>query len=359
MTARLAAAILGSHKRGLSRVTLSRSVHARSPRGGEGERSSRRQAVIVTSTGQRRCGEAWRFVAAPVRGVDDRETRSQAPRPGASGPDRRVEHDCAAPGPRPARGCRAGVGVDGIIKEQYGQELEARLQHLHERLATGRALRDVARGRCSRCGVRLAADPDLPASAERAGPHRSCWVPVVVAALRSRRGIEGLRVAYNPLRFDPKVSRWREWAAFCQLRVESTGIIIFDLMKIQCRAAMVVFLGALVAIGCGGTRGLDAQETCEQLSAALCHLDYACLTPAQLEAGAYPATEAQCVSNEQDASMCSSRTAENACGGNLKYQPDRAADCVDLIAGLTCDRFGNVLVLLKNSPECDGVCVSP
>ena len=41
-------------------------------------------------------------------------------------------------GPIAGSGKDAAVGVDGITKEQYGQDLEANLQDLHERLKTKR-----------------------------------------------------------------------------------------------------------------------------------------------------------------------------------------------------------------------------
>lgn len=131
-------------------------------------------------------------------------------------------------------------------------------------------------------------------------------------------------------------------------------------MKKQVAVGVVVVIGLLGAVGCGSDGGLSPREGCEQLNATVCERIYACYTADELAADGFPASEAACVTEQQQQSGCAQQTTANACTGSETYHADQAGDCVDQLGALSCSQFRDPQVLLNFetvAPACSKVCV--
>jgi hypothetical protein len=123
------------------------------------------------------------------------------------------------------------------------------------------------------------------------------------------------------------------------------------------RSILVIVL--LAACG-GGNDGITPQEACMDVSAATCERLYACFSAAELAKAGYPASEAACVTMLQAAKGCAAQTTANACTGNAKYQPAKAAECSDQITGLACSQIRDPFFDEQTAaPACASICAVP
>jgi hypothetical protein len=110
----------------------------------------------------------------------------------------------------------------------------------------------------------------------------------------------------------------------------------------------------LVALaGCGGGDA-SPRELCEDLVETLCGKAYECLTEAERAVLQLPPTEAACIAEYKVTYGCEEVTDDNACDGNQTYHADRAADCVDQTAGLSCEQVRTQDA--ANTPACNEIC---
>lgn len=120
--------------------------------------------------------------------------------------------------------------------------------------------------------------------------------------------------------------------------------------------SLSVALSALTACPKSETN-LTPREACEGASVALCERIYACLSPAELAAGNFPASEAACVTQQDQAQGCAAQTLENACEGNETFHGVKADECLDQIAGLDCTQLrDDNLDFAAAAPACNLVC---
>jgi hypothetical protein len=122
------------------------------------------------------------------------------------------------------------------------------------------------------------------------------------------------------------------------------------------RATLVWLVVGFGLGGCGGSRLPDPGEACRQLHTALCERRYACLSADELAAGGYPASEAACVTEQEQLHHCDQATLDNVCSSNERYQPDNAGVCVDQISALTCAQMHQATQIFVLAPACDQLC---
>jgi len=108
---------------------------------------------------------------------------------------------------------------------------------------------------------------------------------------------------------------------------------------------------------CGGGGGGSPAQQCRDGVAATCGQLYTCLSPTELAAAGYPATEAACITMLEASAGCDAQTADNACTGNETYHSDKADQCVDQINGLECTQLRDPAFDLNTAaPACGQVC---
>ena len=120
----------------------------------------------------------------------------------------------------------------------------------------------------------------------------------------------------------------------------------------------ITFMVCLLGLaGCPDDGGVSPRKACEDTSAALCERIYTCLTPEELAAKSFPASESACITNLEASEGCSAKTTQNACTGNEKYHPSEAATCSDQVTGLTCGQLRDPLFSVNvDAPACAKVC---
>jgi hypothetical protein len=112
----------------------------------------------------------------------------------------------------------------------------------------------------------------------------------------------------------------------------------------------------LAFTACGGDSS-SPRAACEDLSVSLCTQLYTCLSPAELTAAGYPANEAACVTQYQQALGCAAQTVDNACVGNESYHADKAARCTEQVEGLECTQLRDPNFELETgAPACGQIC---
>lgn len=117
----------------------------------------------------------------------------------------------------------------------------------------------------------------------------------------------------------------------------------------------LLFTGGAAA--CGSEDSSSPRAACEDLTVSLCTQLYTCLSPAELQAAGYPANEAACVTQMQQALGCAAQTLDNACMGNESYHADKAARCTDQVVGLECTQLRDPdFDLEKGAPACGQIC---
>jgi hypothetical protein len=113
---------------------------------------------------------------------------------------------------------------------------------------------------------------------------------------------------------------------------------------------------ALTACG-GGGGGLSPREACDDSQAALCERLYTCYTAEELAAAGFPSSEAACTTMLQQSEGCAAQTTDNTCDGNASYHADQADDCVDQLAGLSCNQIRDENTDINvAAPACGRVC---
>ncbi len=117
-------------------------------------------------------------------------------------------------------------------------------------------------------------------------------------------------------------------------------------------------LGFLLACtACGTDDSASPREACEDLTVALCSQIYTCLSPAELAAAGYPASEAACITGYQAQLGCAAQTLDNACIGNETYHAAAAARCTEQVGNLECTQLRDPSFnAFDGAPACKQVC---
>jgi hypothetical protein len=118
-----------------------------------------------------------------------------------------------------------------------------------------------------------------------------------------------------------------------------------------------ILVGLLVstAAACGSDPSPSA--ACNQIVVATCAKFYECLTAAELASIGYPASEAACVTQQEQMAGCANQTAANACTGNETYHGDQVDPCDSQIKGLECSQIRDPAFNIDNAaPACNKVC---
>ena len=108
----------------------------------------------------------------------------------------------------------------------------------------------------------------------------------------------------------------------------------------------------------GHVANVTPAEACDELTAAICKVDYACFTADELMQAGYPADEAGCVSQYEASNSCAAQTAETYCpGSNQTFHADQVPECIAQINGLKCSdvRDPNFDVN-ATAPACGRIC---
>ena len=118
-----------------------------------------------------------------------------------------------------------------------------------------------------------------------------------------------------------------------------------------------ISLALVLAAACTTSSGPSPMEACDNIASATCARIYACFTAEEIQAAAYPATEAACVTQLQAQQGCAAETDANACdGGNQTYHASEVDPCLKQLDGLTCGELRQVSDISANSPACSKIC---
>ena len=120
--------------------------------------------------------------------------------------------------------------------------------------------------------------------------------------------------------------------------------------------SIMMMVGLVMFAGCPSD-DVSPKQACENIASAKCERIYACLTPQELMANNFPASEAACVTMLQAQLGCEAQTTKNACTGNEKYNGGAAAKCGDQLEGLACSQVRDPFFDIKTeAPACASIC---
>lgn len=117
----------------------------------------------------------------------------------------------------------------------------------------------------------------------------------------------------------------------------------------------VVAASVAGAVGCGSNQPTP-RETCERLAEKMCERLYACFSEEERTSLGLPATELECVAEQQLENECSQQTTVNTCDAGETYNADRAANCIDQVGDLTCEEVSNPELIPTAAPSCALIC---
>ena len=116
-----------------------------------------------------------------------------------------------------------------------------------------------------------------------------------------------------------------------------------------------IMLIAIVVVGCGGDDGASPAAACRQAVEVTCSKIYECFTEPERTAAGFPATEAACVTEQEQMEGCANQTTENVCDAGETYHANEASSCIDQLGALSCDQVRSGDIEMQ-APACDRVC---